>query len=50
MICDARFLAMQINGTVSYNFLKSMIKYTAEEIQKKYRQESANFESAYELA
>ncbi len=34
---------MQINGTVSYNFLKSMLEYTAEEIQAGM---SANFESA----
>jgi NAD(P)-dependent dehydrogenase (short-subunit alcohol dehydrogenase family) len=47
IIQDARFLVMQINGMVSYNFFKSMLEYTAEEIQTGM---SANFESAYELA
>ncbi len=35
---------MQINGTVGYNMLKSMIEYTEEEIQTGM---SANFESAF---
>lgn len=38
------FLPMQINGTVGYNMLKSMIEYTEEEIQTGM---SANFESAF---
>jgi hypothetical protein len=35
---------MQINGTVGYNMLKSMLEYTEEEIQTGM---SANFESAF---
>jgi hypothetical protein len=38
------FLLMQINGTVGYNMLKSMLQYTEEEIQTGM---SANFESAF---
>jgi hypothetical protein len=38
------FLLMQINGTVGYNMLKSMLEYTEEEIQTGM---SANFESAF---
>jgi NADP-dependent 3-hydroxy acid dehydrogenase YdfG len=38
------FLLMQINGTVGYNMLKSMLEYTQEEIQTGM---SANFESAF---